>query len=57
MMIELTVQVQVERVQGKFLSRDAIAEDLIEAINGANPDSIAIDESEYEVTDWVAEQA
>lgn len=57
MEIVLTVKVQVERVQGKFLSRSDIAEDLVEAINGANPDSVYIDESEYEITDWVAEQA
>lgn len=59
MRIEVTVSVEVERVQGKFAPKDDIEAAVIEAIEGANPDTIsgvgADGDSEYQVTDWVVE--
>jgi len=51
-----TVEVEVERVQGKFAGRDEISEQLLEAVEGADPgsvDGVGVDgDSEYEVTSW-----
>ncbi len=51
-----TVEIEVERVQGLFASRDEIGELLDEALNEANPDSIdqigANGDSEYAVIPW-----
>lgn len=56
MKFTFTVEVEVERVQGKFASRDEIAEQLREAVKGADPGSVdgvgADGDSEYEVTSW-----
>jgi hypothetical protein len=48
--ITLTVTVTVERTTGRFVSKDSIAEALRTEIEAANPGSIDVDESEYEVT-------
>lgn len=51
------VNASVERVQGKFSTRENIEEELIETIDGANPGSITGEnDGEYEVTDWTVEQ-
>ena len=51
-----TVEIEVERVQGKFASRDEIGELLDKALTEANPDSIdqigADSDSEYGIIDW-----
>ena len=56
MRLTFTVEVEVERVQGKFASRDEISEQLLEAVEGADPGSVdgvgADGDSEYEVTSW-----
>jgi len=56
MRLTFTVEVEVERVQGKFASRDEISEQLLEAVEGADPgsvDGVGVDgDSEYEVTSW-----
>jgi hypothetical protein len=57
-----TVEVEVERVEGKFASRDEVAEQLQEALDSADPGSIdgigADSASNYEVQSWdVQEQA
>lgn len=52
MRFDITVTVEVERVSGKFVSRDDIENELIDAVEQADPSSIDVDESEYEVTDW-----
>lgn len=47
-----TVEVEVERLQGKFATRDEIAQELQQEIEGADPSSIgglgADGDSEYE---------
>jgi hypothetical protein len=59
MRFELTVSVEVERIEGKFASRDEIRDNIAEALNDANPgtlDSLGADgTSSYEVIDWVVE--
>lgn len=52
----ITVEVEVERLEGKFASRDEMAEAIIEAIDGANPYDLsglgADGDSTYDVTNW-----
>lgn len=56
MRFTFTVDVEVERDSGKFASRDEIAEQIQEAIEGADPgtiDSVGADaDSSYSVTSW-----
>lgn len=48
-----TVEVQVERIQGKFASRDEIAEQIQEALESAAPDSLTGENGgEYEVVSF-----
>lgn len=47
-----TVQVEVERTEGKFVSRDAIAQELFDSLETANPDTLSVEDSEYEVVMW-----
>lgn len=50
-----TVTVIVERESGKFMSRDEVAEQLAEALEDANPDTIeggADGDSVVNVTEW-----
>lgn len=51
-----TVEVEVERVSGKFASRDDMENELITWLNDANESTLSgigpDYESEYEVTDW-----
>lgn len=50
------VDIDVDRVSGKFASRDEIEEALITMIEGANEGSVsgvgADGDSEYEISDW-----
>lgn len=56
MRFNFTVFVEVERTEGKFASRDEIAEQILEALDGANPGSIsgvgADGTTEYEIVDF-----
>lgn len=60
MNITLTVEVEVERVQGKFAARDEIVEALLSELEMANPGSIsgvgADGMSEYEVVSFEVEE-
>ena len=55
-----TVTVSVTRESGKFASRDEIADQIIEAIEEANPEEISgigsDGESTYTVDEWMAEE-
>jgi hypothetical protein len=44
-----TVTVETERTTGKFVSRDAIADELRTALEDADPGSVYVEESEYDV--------
>lgn len=50
------VEVTLERTEGKFVSRDEMAQELLEAIESADPGSVDIDESSYEVTDFLVNE-
>jgi hypothetical protein len=56
MEIVFTITVRVERESGKFVSRDDIAEQLIDVIQDANPGTVEVDESVYNVESIEAEQ-
>lgn len=52
---KFTVSVELEREQGKFMSRDEMEEQLLEALESADPGEIsggADGDSSYSVTDW-----
>lgn len=56
MKIEVKVSVEVERTMGKFASREEIEEQILDAIEGADPGMISCDDGgEYEVVDWTVE--
>lgn len=61
MRFEFKVEVEVERVEGKFASKDEIAEQLRDDIERADPGSVsgvgADGSSEYEVTSWEVSDA
>lgn len=61
MKFTFTVEVEVERVEGKFAPKDEIADQLRDAIEGANPgtvDGVGADGSTtYEVTDFSVSDA
>lgn len=53
-----TITVEVERTEGKFASRDEIAEKIAEELKGADPGTIDTDEgASYEVTSFDVQQA
>jgi hypothetical protein len=60
MRFTFTVEVEVERTEGKFASRDEVAEQITDALDSANPGSVdgigADGMSTYEVTDWSVEE-
>lgn len=54
MTIKILLTVEVERTQGKFESKEGLAEKIIEELS--DPGTITGDnEGEYEVTSWEAE--
>jgi hypothetical protein len=61
MKITFTVEVELERVQGKFAGKDEIAEAIAEMIEGANESSVdgvgADGDSEYEIVSWEVTQS
>lgn len=57
MRFTFTVEVEVERTQGKFSTREDLGGQIIEAIESANPDTLyGENDGEYEVTDWTVEE-
>lgn len=47
------VEVEVERTEGKFATRDELGEQILEALSGADPGQLeGENEGQYEVTDW-----
>jgi hypothetical protein len=48
-----TVNVHIERTEGKFATKDEMEEQLIQALADANPNQLDGDDGGvYEVTDW-----
>lgn len=54
MRFRFVVEVEVKHLQGKFVSRDEISDQIKEALDDVDPGSIYVDESEYEVCLWEA---
>lgn len=52
MLFSFEVTVEVERVSGRFVTRDAIADELISALQDADVQQISVDDSEYETVAW-----
>lgn len=52
MRFTFTVEVEAERVSGKFVSREDLASQIEEALSDADPAQLSVDDSEYETTDW-----
>lgn len=50
-----TVTVETERTTGKFVSREALTDEIRTAIEDANPGSLYVEESEYEVIQFDVE--
>jgi hypothetical protein len=42
------VEMDVERSEGKFASREDVAAELLAELEGCNPGSLSVDEAEYE---------
>jgi hypothetical protein len=50
---EFTVTIEVDRVEGKFASRDELRDQLLEALEGADPGQLEGDSGgQYETTTW-----
>jgi hypothetical protein len=54
--LRFVVEVVLERDQGKFISNDELADEILPQIEGADPGSITVDESEYSVVEWSVER-
>jgi hypothetical protein len=50
--LRYTIEVETERVSGKFASKDAMSEEIESWLEAANQEQLDVDESEYEVVDW-----
>ena len=58
MKFKFEVVVEVERVQGKFATRDELAEQIVSALEDANTQTMQGDaEGEYEVLVWEVTEA
>ena len=61
MQITLKITADVQRVRGKFVSREEIIQEMISQVESANPytdSGIGADgESEYEIMEWEVEEA
>jgi hypothetical protein len=55
MEIVIVLRVEVERDEGKFASREAIEELILDEVTSADPGSIDPDEATYSTTMWEAE--
>jgi hypothetical protein len=59
--LTFTVSVELERTEGKFASRDEMAEQIIDALESADPGSVdgigADGMSSYETVAWEVEES
>lgn len=54
--IVVVLQVEVERDEGKFASREELEDKVLEEVTGADPSTISTDEdATYSTTNWEAE--
>jgi hypothetical protein len=50
--ITFTIEVSLDKTQGKFVSKDDLAEEIRTELEANDPGTVQVDESEYEVTNW-----
>jgi hypothetical protein len=53
--IEVKLTINIEHMKGKFVTRQAVHDEIISILEDANPEEITIDDTEYTVVDWQAE--
>lgn len=53
--IRIVIEAEVEKTSGKFVSREALGEEIVSELQGADPGSLSVDDSEYDVTSWEVE--
>ena len=53
--ITATVNVELNKTQGKFVSKDDLAEAVKAALEGADEGSWSVEDSEYETAEWDVE--
>lgn len=57
MRFEYKISVEVERIQGKFATKDELSEQIEEELASADPGNLySADDAEYEVTGWGVER-
>lgn len=57
MMFEYTVRVQVERMEGKFATKDELSEQIEDALEQAAPPSLEGENGgQYDITEWEVER-
>lgn len=49
------VTAELEKTSGKFVGKDELEEQLQNAIEGSDPGSVDVDDSSYDVIDWVVD--
>jgi hypothetical protein len=52
MFIDLIIRVQIDHIQGRFASKDAVCEALVEMVNNCNPGEFDVEDSSYVVSEW-----
>jgi hypothetical protein len=51
------VEIELERTEGKFASKDELAESIASELEGVNPGEVyGENEGVYAITDWVVER-
>lgn len=50
--LQFTIEATLEKTSGKFVSGEDLAEEIKGEIEGADPGSVSVDDSEYDVTSW-----
>lgn len=52
MKITITIEAEVSHVTGKFIAKDELADEITSELEGADPGSLYVEDSEYEIVDW-----
>lgn len=52
MKLKFTVECEARKTQGKFAAKGDVSAEILDALEGADPSSITVGDSEYEVENW-----
>lgn len=52
MRIKFTIDVELQKTTGKFMSKEDVAEEIREELEGTDPGTVEVDETEYEIIVW-----